>query len=30
LVGKPERRRLLERPRRQWMDNSKMDIGEIG
>jgi hypothetical protein len=26
LVGKPEGRRLLERPRRRWEDNIKMDL----
>jgi hypothetical protein len=26
LVGKPEGRRPLERPRRRWEDNIKMDI----
>jgi hypothetical protein len=30
LVGKPEEKRPLERPRRRWMDNIKMDLGEIG
>jgi hypothetical protein len=25
LVGKPERKRPLGRPRRRWMDNIKMD-----
>jgi hypothetical protein len=25
LVGKPERRRLLRRPRHSWVDNIKMD-----
>jgi hypothetical protein len=30
LVGKPERRRPLERPRRRWDDNIKMDLREIG
>jgi hypothetical protein len=29
LVGKPEGRRLLERPRRRWLDNIKMDLREI-
>jgi hypothetical protein len=27
LVGKPERRRPLGRPRRRWKDNIKMDLG---
>jgi S-ribosylhomocysteine lyase LuxS involved in autoinducer biosynthesis len=26
LVGKPERKRLLRRPRRRWVDNIKMDL----
>jgi hypothetical protein len=30
LVGKPEGRRPLERPRRRWEDNIKMDIREGG
>jgi hypothetical protein len=30
LVGKPEGRRPLERPRRRWEDNIKMDLGKIG
>jgi hypothetical protein len=30
LVGKPEGRRHLGRPRRRWEDNIKMDIREIG
>jgi hypothetical protein len=30
LVGKPEGKRPLERPRRRWVDNVKMDLGEIG
>jgi hypothetical protein len=30
LVGKPEGKRPLERPRRRWMDNIKMDLIEIG
>jgi hypothetical protein len=29
LVGKPERTRSLGRPRRRWVDNIKMDLGEI-
>jgi hypothetical protein len=28
-VGKPEGKRLLERPRHMWEDNIKMDLGEI-
>jgi hypothetical protein len=30
LVGKPEGRRPLERPRRRWEDNIKMDLPEVG
>jgi hypothetical protein len=30
LVGKPEGKRPLGRPRHRWMDNIKMDLGEIG
>jgi hypothetical protein len=30
LVGKPEGRRLLRRPRRRWLDNIKIDLREIG
>jgi hypothetical protein len=30
LVGKPEGRRLLERLRRRWEDNIKMDLREVG
>jgi hypothetical protein len=30
LVGKPEGKRPLERPRRRWEDNIKMDLQEIG
>ena len=26
LVGKPEGRRLLGRPRRRWVDNIRMDL----
>jgi hypothetical protein len=29
LVGKPEGRRKLERPRRRWEDNIKMDLREV-
>jgi hypothetical protein len=29
LVGKPEGKRLLGRPRRRWEDNIKMDIQEV-
>jgi hypothetical protein len=30
LVGKPEGKRPLGRPRRRWIDNIKMDLFEIG
>jgi hypothetical protein len=30
LVGKPEGKRPLGRPRRRWMDIIKMDLSEIG
>jgi hypothetical protein len=30
LVGKPEGKRPLGRPRRRWVDNIKMVLGEIG
>jgi len=30
LVGKPEGKRPLERPRRRWVDNIRMDIQEVG
>jgi hypothetical protein len=30
LVGKPEGKRPLGRPRRRWVDNIKMDLREIG
>ena len=29
-VGKPEGKRPLERPRRRWEDNIKMDLREVG
>jgi hypothetical protein len=29
-VGKLERRRPLERPRRRWVDNIKMNLREMG
>ena len=29
LVGKPERRRPLGRPRRRWVDNIRMDLQEV-
>jgi hypothetical protein len=28
-VGKPEGKRPLGRPRRRWVDNIKMDLGDI-
>ena len=30
LVGKPESKRPLGRPRRRWKDNIKMDMREVG
>jgi len=30
LVGKPVGRRPLERPRRRWADNIRMDLQEVG
>jgi hypothetical protein len=30
LVGKPEGRRPLGRPRRRWKDNIKMDLRGVG
>jgi hypothetical protein len=30
LVGKPEGKRPLGRPRRRWEDNIRMDLREIG
>jgi hypothetical protein len=30
LVGKPEGKRSLGRPRRRWVDNIRMDLGEVG
>jgi hypothetical protein len=30
LVGKPEGKRPLGRPRRRWVDNIMMDLGEVG
>jgi hypothetical protein len=30
LVGKPDGRRPLGRPRRRWEDDIKMDLREIG
>jgi hypothetical protein len=29
MVGKPERKRSLGRPKCRWVDNVKMDLGEI-
>jgi hypothetical protein len=29
LVGKPEGKRPLGRPRRKWVDNIRMDLGEV-
>jgi hypothetical protein len=29
-VGKPEGKRPLGRPRRMWLDNIRMDLGEVG
>jgi hypothetical protein len=29
-VGKPERKRPLGRPKRRWVDNISMDLGEVG
>jgi hypothetical protein len=29
-VGKPEGKRPLGRPRRRWVDNIRMDVGEVG
>jgi hypothetical protein len=29
LVGRPERKRSLGRPRRRWEDNNKMDFQEV-
>jgi len=30
LVGKPEGKRSLGRPRRRWVDNIRMDLQEVG
>ena len=30
LMGKPEERRPLGRPRRRWVDNIRMDLQEVG
>jgi hypothetical protein len=30
LVGKPEGKTRLGRPRHRWVDNIRMDLGEVG
>jgi hypothetical protein len=30
LVGKPEGKRPLGRPKHRWVDNIRMDLGEVG
>jgi hypothetical protein len=30
MVGKPDGKRPLGRPRRRWVDNIRMDLGEVG
>jgi hypothetical protein len=30
LVGKPEGKTPLRRPRRRWVDNIRVDLGEVG
>jgi hypothetical protein len=30
LVGKPEGKRQVGRPRRRWVDNIRMDLKEVG
>jgi hypothetical protein len=30
LVGTPEGKKPLGRPRRRWVDNIRMDLGEVG
>jgi hypothetical protein len=30
LVGKPEGKRLVRKPKHQWRDNIKMGLGEVG
>ena len=30
LVGKPEGKRLVGRPRHRWVDNIRMDLQEVG
>jgi hypothetical protein len=29
LLGKPEGKRQIGRPRRRWVDNIRMDLGEV-
>jgi len=29
LMGKPEGKKILERPRRRWEDNIKIDLQEV-
>jgi hypothetical protein len=30
FVGKPEGKRPMGKPRRRWVDNSRMDLQEVG
>jgi hypothetical protein len=30
LVGKPEEKIPIGKPRRRWVDNIRMDLGEVG
>ena len=30
LIGRPDGKRPLERPRRRWEDNIKMDLQDVG
>jgi hypothetical protein len=30
LMGKPDGKRPLRRPRSRWVDNIRMDLGEVG
>ena len=30
LVGKPEGKRQIRRPKRRWVDNIRMDLQEVG
>jgi hypothetical protein len=30
IVEKPERKRPLGRPTHRWVDNNRMDLGEVG